>query len=209
MTDVADPGTADDRPSPDRRRETRRIVWLGTAVALVAAVAAGVAVAVFWGDDSSNTASGPAAQASLTEVDQPELGGDGTVTFTTFDGAPASTADYRGRPLVVNFFASWCTPCIAEMPDFEAVHQTLGDDVAFLGLALRDPVEEAQALVERTGVTYDVGRDSDGSALAFYGGLGMPTTVFLDAEGTVVEVHSGQLSAAQLERIIREQLLTS
>jgi thiol-disulfide isomerase/thioredoxin len=196
VTDTDTAGAAGP-PTDHRPDATRRLLLWGTlgAVVLAAAAAAVTAVVLDDGDDPDDAA-GP--EMELVEGDT-VVGLDGTVTYTTFDGEEASTDRYLGRPLVVNFWASWCAPCVAEMPDFEAVHQRLGDQVAFLGLNLRDPVDEALALAERTGVTYDLGRDPDGSLLSFYGGLGMPTTVFLDAEGTVVEVHSGALDAAQLE----------
>src|SRR5687767_84591 len=63
-------------------------------------------------------------------------------TFARFDGDEGSLADYEGTPLVVNWFASWCVPCVTEMPAFEEVHQLLGDDVAFLGLNSQDTLEE-------------------------------------------------------------------
>ena len=101
-------------------------------------------------------------------------------------------------PVVVNFFASWCVPCIDEMPAFEAVHRSLGDRVTFVGMANRDTAEQALGTVEATGVTYPTYDDPDASALTYFGGLGMPTTVFIDASGEVVDVHSGPLTEAEL-----------
>lgn len=101
-------------------------------------------------------------------------------------------------PVVVNFFASWCVPCIDEMPAFEAVHRSLGDRVTFIGMANRDTAQQALATVATTGVTYPTYDDPDASALTYFGGLGMPTTVFIDASGEVVDVHSGPLTEAEL-----------
>ena len=89
----------------------------------------------------------------------------------------------QGSPVVVNFFASTCVPCITEMPALEEVHAEFGDRVEFLGLAVFDRPEEAQRLVEQTGVTYPTAQDKDGTAIEALGGTMLPTTVLLDADG--------------------------
>jgi thiol-disulfide isomerase/thioredoxin len=161
------------------------------AAALVAAVLIGAAIS----NDSSPSVSG-----------QPSL----DVPFTYFDGRAGNLADFAGRPLVINFWASWCPACVAEMPDFETVHDALGDRVAFLGLAMQETDQDAaRALIEQTGVTYSLGQDPDGSIFASFGGIAMPTTVLIDEKGTVVETHHGALFARDLEAIIRAELLRS
>lgn len=130
-----------------------------------------------------------------------------TSTYTTFDGEEASVADYAGTPMVVNFFASWCVPCVREMPAFEQVHQDVGDQVAFVGVNVQDSATEGADLIEETGITYDVGRDPDGSLLASFGGVAMPTTVLVDADGTIVRVLSGATTAEELRAAIDEDLL--
>ncbi|HET9611988.1 MAG TPA: TlpA disulfide reductase family protein [Acidimicrobiales bacterium] len=115
------------------------------------------------------------------------------------DGDDRALGELLGStPVVVNFFASWCVPCIDEMPAFEAVHRSLGDRVTFIGMANRDTAQQALATVATTGVTYPTYDDPDASALTYFGGLGMPTTVFIDASGEVVDVHSGPLTEAEL-----------
>ena len=138
-------------------------------------------------------------------------GGDGgsalpARTLERLDGTELQLADYAGRPLVINFFANWCPPCVTEMPAFEQVFQDYGGDVAFLGVSVQETVEEAQALVERTGVTYDLARDPQGGLVEELGGVGMPTTVFVDASGNVVESHTGELSAEELTDMIEAEL---
>ena len=137
------------------------------------------------------------------------------LVFCCLDSAPSNqygtspkvelnTAGYLGQPLVLNFFAEWCAPCVREMPAFEEVHQEVGDSVAFLGLSIDRVASDGQALVDATGITYDVGRDATGDALGDLGGTGMPTTVFVDEAGTVVEVHSGELTADDLRARLDE-----
>jgi thiol-disulfide isomerase/thioredoxin len=117
-------------------------------------------------------------------------------------------AGYRaGRPMVLNFFGSWCAPCVQEMPDLQSVSQELAAEVVFLGLAERDTVENALQIVDRTGVTYDIGRDPGGGILTAFEGLAMPTTVFIAADGTITSVHSGALTAEDLRTRITDELL--
>jgi cytochrome c biogenesis protein CcmG/thiol:disulfide interchange protein DsbE len=116
---------------------------------------------------------------------------------------PVSLTEYRGRPVVLNFFASWCVPCRREMPSFEAVHQRLGRRVAFVGVNHQDQRPGALDVLEETGVSYPAGFDPTGSVAAAYGLYGMPTTVFISPEGRVLERHTGELSAQVLEGTIR------
>jgi thiol-disulfide isomerase/thioredoxin len=115
-------------------------------------------------------------------------------------------ADLRGRPAVVNFWASWCPSCAAEMPAFERVHQRLGQRVAFLGIDQRDRREPALALANQTGVSYRLAFDPAGRSFDAFGGVGMPTTVLLRADGTVAEIVSGQLDEATLARKLHDHL---
>lgn len=120
------------------------------------------------------------------------------------DGTSATLAQSAaGAPLVVNFFASWCGPCKAEMPDFEAVSQDVGDQVTFLGLAVNDAADAAQGIIDETGVTYAWGLDSEALLIEF-DGIGMPTTVFFAPDGEYLESHVGVLSAADLEAKLAE-----
>lgn len=126
--------------------------------------------------------------------------------YETLDGGTASFAALQGKPVVVNFFASWCTPCRLEMPDFERVHGKLGDQVHFVGLNLQEDAGRAKNVVADTKVTYTIGLDRDGAIYRDYGGITMPTTVLLDAKGSVVTVHGGSLDSAGLTKLIADKL---
>lgn len=182
---------------------------------LVAAAALGLAGLLAAGALVATRGSGSADRAGDADVETVELLPAGTpnpllatarpgaeaptTPFELLDGGSASLADHAGRPVVLNFFGSWCEPCVAEMPDLERAHQRLGDRVAFVGLAVNDPVEAARGIVTETGVSYQVGRDGDGSLLVGVGGITMPTTALVDAGGRVVDIVSGQISQAHLE----------
>lgn len=181
---------------------TRRLplpaVLAATAIALVAAL---VTFAVLDRGDGGDPAAGddPGGQVELSPTgDLP--GSVAEVRLASLDGGPDATLGdlLTGTPVVVNFFASWCAPCVEEMPAFERVHRDVGDRVTIIGMANTDTVEDARATVEATGVTYPTYGDPAADAISYFGGLQMPTTVFIDGTGRVVEVHNGQLTEAEL-----------
>lgn len=180
------------------RRLPLPAILAATALALAAALGV-VALLDGGGDDPAAGDDDGAAGYELSPVG--ELPGSvADVRLAALDGGDdRALGELLGStPVVVNFFASWCVPCIDEMPAFEAVHRSLGDRVTFVGMANRDTAEQALATVATTGVTYPTYDDPDASALTYFGGLGMPTTVFIDASGDVVDVHSGPLTEAEL-----------
>jgi cytochrome c biogenesis protein CcmG/thiol:disulfide interchange protein DsbE len=129
------------------------------------------------------------------------------VPLTYFDGRQGNLDDFLGTPVVVNFFASWCPPCVAELPDFAQVEMLRGDEVVFIGVNTSelDP-DAALALAERSGVRYRLVADTDGSIFRRFGGQAMPTTVFIGADGQVIEKHEGALMARSLMTLIDEHL---
>ena len=128
-------------------------------------------------------------------------------SYETFEGETTSLAAYEGEPLVVNFWASWCPPCIAEMPDFERVHSDLADEVAFVGLNTQDSLPAAEELVAETGVTYDLGLDPDGELFRAFEVSSMPSTFFVDTDGRIVHRQAGLITEQQLRDLIDEHLL--
>lgn len=161
-------------------------LWLFAALALVV-------LASFAFQDSSDPVAGPAAIGQ-------DVGTD--VVFGGFDGGAVRLSDFRGIPLVLNYWASWCAPCLEEMPGFERVYQANRDQVAFLGVNITDDPTAARAVVELTGISYPLAVDADGSTFTVFGGLGMPTTVFIDASGRTLDVYTGTLTETALQEKI-------
>ena len=119
---------------------------------------------------------------------------------------PATTralADLRGRPVVVNLFASWCLPCRSELPVLQAA-SVANPDVAFLGIDHKDSRRAGLEMLREAGVTYPAAHDPDGRTAAAYRARGMPTTILITRDGAVASTHLGELSRRQLDTLIQE-----
>ncbi|MEM7094927.1 MAG: TlpA disulfide reductase family protein [Actinomycetota bacterium] len=126
--------------------------------------------------------------------------------FTWFDGNVSSVSELQGKPTVLNFWASTCAACIAEMPEFEEVFQAIGDEVAFVGMNTSDRREAADRLSAQTGVTYPLAADPAGEVFREFGLFVMPTTILLTAEGDIGYVWSGVLTEKELRILIDEHI---
>lgn len=126
--------------------------------------------------------------------------------FFNPDGSSATLADYAGTPVVLNFFASWCGPCKAELPEFEEVSREVAGEVVFLGVNTDFEEDAWLQLVADTGVTYPTVFQPSNELFQASEALGMPTTVFIGADGSVQHTFSGALNKATLRRLIETHL---
>jgi DsbE subfamily thiol:disulfide oxidoreductase len=199
----------------DAPRAARRSRWKPLIMALVAAVVVlGAIMAVALGrlgqpdpTSAGRTAAdvppllqdgGMSAPMPLPDATLPALAGHGP------DGG-RDLSDLRGAPVVINFWASWCAPCVEEMPRLQQVGQDLG--VKVVGVAYLDQEQKARAVAERLGITYELLRDDDGELARDIGLIGTPTTLFVDADGTIVRRLTGELTEEQMRATISGELL--
>ncbi len=126
--------------------------------------------------------------------------------FTVYDknGDEVKLSDYNGKPIVINFWASWCGPCKMEMPDFQEKYTELKDSINFLMVNMtdgsRETVKSASEFIEEQGYDFPVFYDTESDAAITYGATALPTTFFIDAEGYAVAQASGAIDGDTLQR---------
>ncbi len=122
------------------------------------------------------------------------------------DGKEVKLSDQLGKPVVVNFWASWCGPCKSELGDFDEAAAEYGDDLVFMMVNLtdgsRDTVDGVKDFVEKEGYSFPLYFDTEYSASKAYGVRSIPSTAFVDAEGNFVAGYTGAMSKSTLEEYI-------
>ncbi|MCI8468748.1 MAG: redoxin domain-containing protein [Eggerthellaceae bacterium] len=124
--------------------------------------------------------------------------------FTAVDaeGREVTLADFRGKPVVLNFWASWCGPCQSEMPEFQSAYQEYGDEVTFLMVNMTgmggETQQSAASFIESMHYSFPVYYDKNSSAARAYGVSSIPQTYFIDADGAVVARAAGAIGASSL-----------
>ncbi len=128
-------------------------------------------------------------------------------SLQTLDGARVSLSDYRGQVVLVNFWATWCPPCRAEIPALEAAYQAHRDDgLVILGVSVEDPPELIELFLQDFDITYPILLDRNGAVYRAYRAPGLPTTVLVDRDGIIQVRHVGELSARELDQYLSEVL---
>lgn len=174
----------------------RRLLLLSLLVLAAGAVGAGLLLS----EGSSElpatfeegTASPPAPVSDRRKA--PELEGEVLVP------PPVRLAELRGKPVVINFWASWCVPCRKEAPELARFHETMGDRAPLVGVDFQDARGDALAFIRKYGWRFPNIMDPTGALAARYGLIGLPTTFVIDAEGRIAQ----QLTGPQTLDILRQ-----
>jgi len=129
-------------------------------------------------------------------------------TFRTLDGKPATLAEWKGKVVVLNFWATWCSPCLAEIPNLEAGRKKYASrGVVFIGAAVEDSADLVRDFANDHNISYPVVMAGSGNGISLLQALGnevagLPFTVVLDREGNIVAVKLGILKQARLRQIL-------
>lgn len=185
--------------SPTHRRASAAATALAILSLLLAACGEASA------PTSNGTTSAPGDFNIVAYQGDAALGGKQVAFKKVFD---------QGKPVVLNFWAGLCPPCRAEMPGFQRVYASVQDKVLFVGIDIGPFInlgshDDAVKLYKELGIHYPLAYAVDANPLQVYGIQGMPTTVFFNAKGQVVDERTGILTEDQLRSIIQQKLLTS
>ena len=149
-------------------------------------------------DNSENTSSDASENTDSQLTQAPD--------FTVYDleGNAVNLSDFFGKPVILNFWASWCGPCKMEMPDFNEAYQIYNEDITFLMINMtdgsRETVDIASSFIEESGYVFPVYYDTSYSAAITYSVSSLPTTYFLDADGNLIAQARGAIDAATLQQ---------
>ncbi|MGL4986164.1 MAG: TlpA family protein disulfide reductase [Treponemataceae bacterium] len=123
-------------------------------------------------------------------------------TLDTLEGKEVKLSDYRGRPVFLNFWATWCPPCVREMPDMQKIHTKYQDKLTMLGLNSGENKKEVQAFITKNKLSFPIILDPQGKISMQYNVQAIPTTYIIDKKGIIVEKKIGAMTEKQMEALV-------
>jgi thiol-disulfide isomerase/thioredoxin len=201
-------------PAPVEQRPSRKAAWLAMGAVALALALIWIAPGV---NDSPSSISPEESGAPVENPGDPDdvdaTGKQAPLQFTLKDmnGVDVKLSSFRGKPILINFWATWCGPCRAEIPSLVELQKQYGEegqDLVILGVSVDDPVEKLKPYATEMKINYPVlvGNGRDDVQEAFGPLWGIPVTVFIDRDGKISKRHSGIASKEQFEREIKALL---
>lgn len=200
---MADKTHDHNRPAASRGGKSRGKPRASRVVGLVAAaLVLGGGLFAFWSGSDGGEPSSEGREPSVESAGEPVP----DLVLTGLRGGDLVLSDLPAGPIVLNFYASWCPPCVAEMRDaLGPVHRALGDEVPIVGIAMQDTRDGAIDIAEETDVDYRLVEDPDGEAFRAFGAVAMPATIYVQ-DGAIVGRHNGTFTRSQFEDQLNEFL---
>lgn len=127
-------------------------------------------------------------------------------TLEARDGTMLTLSELRGKPVFLNLFATWCGPCVREMPTIQAVYEEYGDRVHFLAMNLGEDKAKVDAFLDEYGFTFPVVYDYDGTVSGASAGIPIPQTFMLDENGMILDIIDGAMDAEAMTALIKNAL---
>ena len=121
-------------------------------------------------------------------------------TMLDMDGNEVTLAEFFGKPIILNFWASWCGPCKMEMPEIQDFYEKYGENIHFLAVSVDDSMDTAKTFIETEGYTFPVYFDTSSMGAYTYGASSIPLTFFIDAEGNLTAYYMGAMSEDILQQ---------
>jgi len=176
------------------------MVWSGVVLATLATAAALATAVTRW------TPKPPAGAPAPTAQNLRSMGLAPDFTLRSFTGSPIVLSAYRGKPVVLNYWASWCVPCREEMPNLERAWRAFRDrGVVVLGVNVADDYDDAAVFLRKLAITYPNVFDPEQIRLNAYGVAGLPTTFFVDSQMRLRdEVPGGYVGPDGYQRLRRQ-----
>ena len=182
--------------------------WVGLGIILFAFLIVGASI-LYNGlkdkiEDNSFYLEGDNSEEKLNDKTEDKQDRAPEFTMTDRDGNEVNFSDFAGKPIVLNFWASWCGPCQMEMPDFEEMYQMYGQEVEFVMVNMTDGYQEtfdsASSFITEKGYTFPVYYDTKMEGAYSYQVYSLPMTFFIDATGDVVVSNRGMISGENLQQ---------
>jgi len=122
------------------------------------------------------------------------------------DGETAKLSDYRGKTVLINFWATWCGPCVNEMPDIQELSEAYADDLIVVAINCSEKKDKVENFIEKTGYNFIIGLDETGDIQKKYPSQGIPYTIIINPEGIITNIRLGSGSFSDYEKYVKETL---